>query len=171
MVPVKYIAPGIAVFNFYPVPVIKFPINFYLLISVVFRDGPNSLVAANVLGHLHIIIIGIAAFHGVNTPVKFSIVLIHKNEGVVSPEPWHGFFSGAKGDASFAIGKIFTRRPLIPVIDVEKFGICFNGLVPSLLEIDPVIFWIFHCISQPGHIGCTGHVIFIQGRLSVLARP
>ena len=51
------------------------------------RDGPNALVAPDVLGHLHVVVVGVSALHRLDAAVELGVVLVDEEvRGVAAHE-------------------------------------------------------------------------------------
>ncbi len=156
------VADGVAVFDRHGRPVLKSAVNRDGGTAGHFRHRPDALVAADILRHLHIVIVGIAAFHGMDTAVEFGIVLVHEEEIVFAA---HKISRGLRWTAVLACG------PFIPVVDVQELRVGLKRFFPALLEIDTVAFGIFHCFAEPGHVCGHGQIKFIQFGFAVFAGP
>ena len=112
----------ITIFNLYLLPLIKLTINRHLLISTIFRNRANPFVTTNILCHLHIVIICISSFHRLNGSIKLGIILIYKIKRILTAQK----ISGTRRFRSWGLARfIFSCRPLIPIIQIEKLRILF----------------------------------------------
>ena len=132
------VSPCIPIFCEFFSPIIEMSVNFHGVKSFLDRYWSDTFIPADVLSHLHIIIVGITTLHWAHRPVEFRIVLIDKPEMTISPQP---------GCGAVSIQLIFSGCPFIPVIDVEKLWICSDGFIPSFLKIDSVTFGVWNRFS------------------------
>ena len=96
----------------------------------------HALVAADVLCHLHVIVVGPPALHGSNGAVELCVVLVNEVEGVHSAQETVGSGRLARGVLAAAVT---SCSPLVPVVEVDELGIDLQCLVPSILEVDAVL--------------------------------
>ena len=143
-------------------PIRKISVDFDWVQANQLRERADTFIAANVLGHLHIIIVRISVFHRLNTAIELGIVLVHEEVGAV---PAHEL------DCGLAQRRVFARNPFVPVVDIEKLRVTLDCFVPTLLEINAVAFGMLHLAPQPRHVGRLGQIIFVQKRLTRLPRP
>ena len=133
------------------------------------RDRAGAFVAAYVLCHLHVIVVGTDTFRRLNGAVELGVVLVHEIECVfITSEERCGAVGLAVGEKP---GGILPCCPLVPVIEVNEIGIDGEGLVPSVLEIYPVSLGMLHGFPKPGHIRALHQIIFVQRRLPGLQTP
>ena len=111
---------------------------------------PDSFITSNVLYHLHIIVVCIAAFHGLDAAVKLGIVLVNEIEGILSAQEgcrtWYCFAAGSKART------VFACSPFVPVVDVDKVWIYAECFVPTVLEIYSIAFRVIDCFTQPWYV-------------------
>ena len=161
-VAVEDVAFGVAVFGGSLRPVVEPAVDFGLYVAGQFRDRTDSFVTTDVLRHLHVVVIRVSAFHRLDAPVEFHVVLIDEKERAVAVQP----------DGGLAFSRmVFSGGPFVPVVDIQEFGVGLQGVLPAFLEIDSVVHRVLYGFPEPGYIGRFGHVVFVQFRFAVLFRP
>ncbi len=162
IVAVRGVAGRVAVFDRAVRPVVEGAVNFDISQPLQLGNGAHTLVAPDVLRHLHVVIVGVPALHRVDAAVELGVVLVDESVVAFAPHERVGF--------AF-LGVVLAGGPLVPVVDVEELGIGGEGLVPPRLEIDAVAFRVLDGLAEPGHVCGHGQVIFVQFRLFVFAGP
>ena len=118
----------------------------------------DSLVAADVLRHLHVVVVGVATFHRLYGPVELGVVLVHEHKRILAAKPHH-------------VSVVLPGGPLIPVIQVKELRIRGQSVIPALLEIYSIAFRIGNLAVEPRDVGRIREIIFIELRLAVALRP
>ena len=154
----EHVAFGVAVHDIDPVPISERPVNRHFMNMPVHRNRARSLVAADVLRHLHVVVVGVATFHRLDSPVELGVVLVHEHERILAAKPHH-------------ISIVLSGGPLIPVIQVKELRIRGQSVIPALLEIYSIAFRIGNLAVEPRDVGRIREIIFIELRLAVALRP
>ena len=61
--------------------------------------------------------------------------------------------------------------PLVPVVEVEEFGVALQGVVPALLEVCTIEYGIEFELVEVGDISHLGHIVVVELWLAILACP
>ena len=150
-------------------PFVEVSVERDVLIAMVNRHRSNAFVAADVLHHLHVVVVRPTTFHGSYGSVELCIVLVHEVEGIL--------LSAEEIDMHIRLTRrVFTVlvlacRPLVPVIKIDEVRINLKCFVPTVLEVDAVLRGIVPLLTKPGHKGATWHVLSVKLRFQSLASP
>ena len=104
------VAPGIAVLDLNLCPVSKVTVDRHAVVALVLRNRTYSLVATDVLSHLHVVVVSVATLHRRDCPVELGIVLIHEHERVLPSQP---------SDLTV----VLAGSPFVPVIEVDELRV------------------------------------------------
>src|SRR5439155_2658041 len=131
VVAIEFISDGLAVLDLDSGPIRKISVDLYPVQSYQLRYRANAFVAADILSHLHIVIVGVSVLHRLEAAVELGVVLVHEE---VSAVPAHEFGGGT------AFRRVLAGSPFVPVVDIKVLGVALDCFVPSLLEINAVAF-------------------------------
>src|ERR1035441_818639 len=143
VVAVEGITDRVTVFDLDSSPVRKIPVDLYRVQADQFRYGANALVAADILRHLHVVIVGISVLHWLEAAVELGVVLIHEEVRAV---PAHELCGGT------TFRRVLAGDPFIPVVDIEELRIALKRFIQALLEVDAVTFGMIDLPPQPSPI-------------------
>ena len=168
IVAVRHVALGVIVCDLHAVPVVKLAVYHHGLGSMIFRYGAHALVAAYVLCHLHIVVVGVAALHWRDCAVELGVVLVHEIEWVFTAKE----FSWSACHSVRELARcVAACCPLVPVIEIDKLRVALQSLIPAVLEIYTPSHWVFDLFAQSRHVCLGWHVIFVEFRLSAITAP
>ena len=69
------------------------------------------------------------------------------------------------------LGVELHRCPLVPVVEVEEFGVALQGVVPALLEVCAIEYGVELELVEVGDISHLGHIVVVELWLAILACP
>ena len=149
-------------------PVLQATVHNHFLQASEDRYGVHTFVPTYVLHHLHVIVVRPSALHGCDGPIELSIVLVHKIERILSIEEsgWACCLSGW-----VLATAVSACSPLVPVVQIDEFGVHIQSLVPSVLEVDAILSRAVHHAIHCRTIGGYGHVVVIQRWFARLSAP
>ncbi len=162
VVPVHCVADGVAELHLDGGPVVEVAVDPDGAVAARLRYRADALVAPDVLSHLHVVVVGVAAPHGLQASVELGVVLVDEEVVAGPAHEWHCLALG---------GVVLASGPLVPVVDVDEARVRGQGLVPPVLEVDAVALGIIHDLAQPRDICRHGEVLIVQFRLLVLTGP
>ena len=85
----EHISPRVSVLDLNGIPVREISIDRDFTDAPVLRNRSHSLIATDVLRHLHVVVVRVATLHRLNRAVELCIILVYEDERILAAKPFN----------------------------------------------------------------------------------